>query len=334
LRFGRTTPLHRENFCMATRPPRHLTDSRLEQVARNLEAQRRADSARTAARHALDIQGHTADDGATRAMDELDVIRGELRAWAEEVEEERELIGRERARCEDLFDSAPDAYLMTDVSSVIRRANCAAGLLLGVEPRFLVGKPLANFVDENGRRAFRKQLDSLCGAELSEAWTFELRRRDHAVAIVEVTIARVRDLAPRSVELRWLLRDVTKQKRAEARIRQLNATLEQRVAERTRELEQVIAERDALLRTLSHDVRTPLQSVLAYAGLIELKTGETSPPEVREYVTRIGRSARKLLDVIDTLRAQPSTPGLSSVRQLQTGPLGANGATSRPAASD
>jgi PAS domain S-box-containing protein len=241
-----------------------------------------------------------------------DQVREELRAWQEELEEQAADIARERSQCQALFECAPDAYLLTDAATVIRQANGAAARLLGVEPRFLAGKPMANFVDETGRRGFLKQLDLLCGTEQSEPWSFDLRRRDGNTATVEVSIAKVRPTASRSMELRWLLRDVSKQRRAELRIRHLNATMEQRVAERTRELaertqqlEQAIGERDALLQALSHAVRMPLHSILGYGGLLGMARENGNSAEVQACLARIGRNTEDVLTAIDRLRLAP-----------------------------
>src|SRR5438874_1033859 len=56
-------------------------------------------------------------------------------------------IDAERERYGELFDFAPDAYLVTDTDGKILEANSAAGRLLGVPPRHLDGKLLVSFVD-------------------------------------------------------------------------------------------------------------------------------------------------------------------------------------------
>ncbi|CAA9401470.1 hypothetical protein AVDCRST_MAG94-5938, partial [uncultured Leptolyngbya sp.] len=48
----------------------------------------------------------------------------------------------ERQRYQELFEFAPDGYLVTDAQGKIQEANLAAARLLNIEQRFLVGKPL------------------------------------------------------------------------------------------------------------------------------------------------------------------------------------------------
>ena len=52
-------------------------------------------------------------------------------------------LEEERQRYQELFEFAPDGYLVTDALGVIREANRAASELLGIRAEFLRGKPLS-----------------------------------------------------------------------------------------------------------------------------------------------------------------------------------------------
>ena len=64
----------------------------------------------------------------------------------------------ERSRYRELFDAAPDPYLTTDAHGVILEANRRAVQLLGVPMTFILGKPLAVFVEPELRNQFRHAL--------------------------------------------------------------------------------------------------------------------------------------------------------------------------------
>ena len=117
--------------------------------------------------------------------------------------------------------------------------------------------------------------------------------------------------------------DVTARETALADLAALNATLEQRVAERSSELERLNAElaraaraKDAFLASMSHELRTPLTGILGAAEL--LRAGAHGPLNDRQlrtlgFLEEAGRHLLSLLsDILDLAR------------------IGAEGSRSRP----
>ena len=97
------------------------------------------------------------------ALEELQVAEEELRQQNEELLAARQMAEMERQRYQDLFDFAPDGYLVTDPQGVIREANRVAAILFQVPQGFLIGKPLLLFVAPEDRRDFVGGADGLAG---------------------------------------------------------------------------------------------------------------------------------------------------------------------------
>ncbi|HEY2139479.1 MAG TPA: ATP-binding protein [Chthoniobacterales bacterium] len=111
--------------------------------------------------------------------------------------------------------------------------------------------------------------------------------------------------------VRALFRSDTDRKEAEARVRQLNAELEQRVADRTAqlhllndELQQANKAKDDFLAVLSHELRTPLTPALAAASY--LAEHDDLPSDLREEARAIRAGvqleARLIDDLLDLTR--------------------------------
>lgn len=53
------------------------------------------------------------------------------------------------------------------------------------------------------------------------------------------------------------------------------------------------------IRTLVHDLRTPLAVVAGFAELLERRAGELTAEQRADYVARIAAGAREMRDVLD-----------------------------------
>lgn len=85
------------------------------------------------------------------------------------------------------------------------------------------------------------------------------------------------------------------------RLRQENAALERRVREHAIELEAANRELDAFTRSVSHDLRSPLNLVLGFSSLLATKIGPQLPPEQRDWLVQVERSAQHMAELIGAL---------------------------------
>jgi len=97
--------------------------------------------------------------------------------------------------------------------------------------------------------------------------------------------------------------DVTARKTAERAVEQLNAELEQRVAERTADLHEANAELESFSYSVSHDLRAPLRAVDGFAKMLALDHGDKLDEQGRRYLGRIRAGAQHMGELIDGLLA-------------------------------
>ena len=140
----------------------------------------------------------------------------------------------------ELIDLAPVPLFRTTLSGTITEANLAASELIGVERRFLMGKPLALYAAN--RRALRALVARAAalpaGETADEEGVVEGRRGPREVALA------VRRSADGLV---WVLHDLQGRSSIETELRVLTEELEARVEERTVELEAERARLDAVV---------------------------------------------------------------------------------------
>jgi light-regulated signal transduction histidine kinase (bacteriophytochrome) len=105
-----------------------------------------------------------------------------------------------------------------------------------------------------------------------------------------------------------VFRDVTERRRAEEQLRSLNATLEERVAERTAAAEQRAAElkrsNEELERfayVASHDLQEPLRAVASYTQLLRQQLGDKLDPDTELYLSHVLAGAARMRALINDL---------------------------------
>jgi PAS domain S-box-containing protein len=140
-----------------------------------------------------------------------------LRAQNAELAAAKRTIEAEHRRYRDLFEFAPDAYLVTDLKGVIQEANGAAAALLCVPQERLPGLNLTEFFEPASRPAMNQWL-------APGGWTGQPREteqwrilagagRTPAPAAVRAAAETEPNGEIRSI--RWLIRDITSQRLAE-----------------------------------------------------------------------------------------------------------------------
>jgi two-component system cell cycle sensor histidine kinase/response regulator CckA len=265
------------------------------------------------------------------AAEELGVTEEALRQQNQALEEARDDLAEQRRRYHELFDFAPDAYFFTDLSGVIQEANLSASRMLRIDPRFIPGKALASYVAMHDRGRFRSELSRLRSEPAPHDLTLTLLPRDAPPIETAVTLSVARAPQGGAVGLRWLVRDVTAQRRLEAEIRTLNEELEQRVETRTRDLaaaqrltEELLAREQAARRAaeasaaqsrhvqklesigvlaggIAHDFNNLLHVVLGNADLARNHLPPDSP--ALETLDEVIRAARRASDLTRQLLA-------------------------------
>jgi PAS domain S-box-containing protein len=190
-------------------------------------------------------------------LEELQASEAELRQQNEVLTNTRQAVELERQRYRELFEFAPDGYLVTDANGRIQEANHAISTLLNVSQSFVVNKPLLIFIDQPDRSSFHLKLDQLQQLDKLQDWQIRLRSPWRSPFDAALTVAVVRDAMGQIVSLRWLLRDITERKHVERLLENLNSELERQVQERTLELQQAL-DFEAGLKRITDKVRDSL----------------------------------------------------------------------------
>ncbi|BAY17010.1 Crp/Fnr family transcriptional regulator [Anabaenopsis circularis NIES-21] len=132
----------------------------------------------------------------------------ELYQQNEALKETQNLLETERQHYQDLFEYAPDGYLVTNPEGIIENANLTAAKLLNISRQFLIGKAMINFVCLEERQHFRHELNQLHHTDRTKELVIRLQQRHGEYFDAAFTVKVVRDQQTQAVHLLWLIRNI------------------------------------------------------------------------------------------------------------------------------
>jgi PAS domain S-box-containing protein len=213
-----------------------------------------------------------------------------------------EALRESREEFKELFDNAPIGYHELDAEGRVVRVNQNELRMLGYDAEELMGQFVWD-ISADPASARRAVLDKLKGAEPPENYERTLRRKDGSIISVLVHDKLLKGDTGMVTGIRSVFQDVTERKRAEEKVHQLNAELEQRVVERTAQLESANKELEAFSYSVSHDLRAPLRAMDGFSQAVLEDYGPQLPEEGQRYLQTIREGAQKMGALIDDLLA-------------------------------
>jgi PAS domain S-box-containing protein len=229
---------------------------------------------------------------------------------------EAKRAGAAAAHLAALVESSDDAIVGKDLLGIVTSWNRAAENLFGYGAKEMVGQPITRVIPADRRDEEARILGAIGRGETVRNFETVRQRKDGSLIDVSVTISAVRDHAGRIVGASKVVRDITERKKAEATIRQLNASLELRVEERTAQLAAANRELEAFSYSVSHDLRAPLRAADGFSQALLEDFGPLLPEEARRYLRTIRISTQRMGALIDDLLAFSRLSRLEVSRQM------------------
>jgi PAS domain S-box-containing protein len=243
-------------------------------------------------------------DELLQAMEELQVAEEELRQQNDELASTRHALEDERRRYQHLFHYAPDAYLLTDLSGIVREANLSAARLLAVKPQFLVGKAVVSFVALEDRPRIRAELSRWRSEPTPKVLELRLQPRGLSPLDVAITLSVARGgVQDTAIGFRWLVRDISahRQLTEELKLREQAARRDAEASEARARHVQKLESIGVLAGGIAHDFNNLLHVVLGNADLARLQLGPNDL--AREHLDEVIRATQRAAELTQQLLA-------------------------------
>lgn len=222
-------------------------------------------------------------------------------------------------RYRNLFEAAPEPYLLTDATGTIRLANGRAVELLDAPRPAIEGHDLASFVAPASRDGLQRQLARAAAGRSIHAWEMHLdgATQDAVLASIEPYTS---PHGEGETELRWVLWDALPLDLARGR---LNRLLEDSQGDAA-SLRALAEWQASLLGAAAEDMETPLAVIAATLESLLQDGAQVSTPVARSMLERASRQVVRLRRLLPTLlqlsRLQLEGPGADrrdvSLRQV------------------
>ena len=143
------------------------------------------------------------------ALEELSTGLEELSEKYEALQAAYAVLESRQQHYHNLFELAPEGYLVTNAQGIIQEANYAAASLLNVQQYYLVGKPLMSFISDAESNRFHHQLHQLQELQKLKDWQVVLCPRQGKPVPVDMSVSVCCDPQGNVVSIHWLILHVT-----------------------------------------------------------------------------------------------------------------------------
>lgn len=169
---------------------------------------------------------------------------------------------------------------------------------------------LLGLIHPDDRASVQAWIASCAAGEKPDALDFRINRPDGTVRFIRGNGDAAYDDRGALAFLAGTAQDVTRDKQAEATLRQNAEELEARVQERTAELEEKTMRAEVasqaktdFLSNMSHELRTPLNSIIGFSEILKSGDAGTLTADQNEFLGNIWTSGKHLSRTIDDMLA-------------------------------
>jgi PAS domain S-box-containing protein len=209
-----------------------------------------------------------------------------------------------------IFGTAATGIVMNTPDGRFITANPAYRAILGYTDDELRGIDTRDLTHPDDRPEYMAMRERMLSGEISH-FTHEKRYlcAGGEVVWVSSTVSLVRDATGTPTHVVSVIEDITQRRATEEKLRdsqasilRLNAGLEERVRRRTAELEASNKELEAFSYSVSHDLRSPLNTIDGFSTLLQkLDVDGALGDKGRHYLARIRAGTHQMAELIEGL---------------------------------
>ncbi|MEE8168503.1 MAG: response regulator [Candidatus Hydrothermarchaeales archaeon] len=208
------------------------------------------------------------------AYEELKGLAIERARNIEVIQEQSRELKEAKDFLDNVIDSSADAIITTGLDGTITSFSRGAEELYKYKAKEVIGKPALSLYPKELREERRAGLDTLLKGETIRNMRTRIYNADGELVDISLSLSRLRDISGKAIGTVGVSKDISKEIEGEKRLTE--------AYERLVELDKM---KDEFLSNISHELRTPITSIVTSLELLE----EESLPGEREKLLEVSK---------------------------------------------
>jgi signal transduction histidine kinase len=204
----------------------------------------------------------------------------------------------------ELFDFAPICFIKINKMGIIKDINVTGASLLGEDRSLLIGIPFTNYLQEADKVKFFDHLIKCTESSERKATELHLSLGNGGLLWVNATSSVFMDYGNHETLYLTAITDLSAQKSNLENVEVINTQLAARsyeLEEANKKFNMTIEDLEAFNSTVSHDLRTPLSTIILYTQAVFKHCGGNMDDQCRTYMQNILGQAEYMDQLINIL---------------------------------
>lgn len=215
------------------------------------------------------------------------------------VEQRTAELGEREAQYRQIVETAQEGIWSVGADNKTRFVNPCMAAMLGYTFDEMLEMPVSQILDTDSAADVMTDVNRPAGSVYQQE--VKLRRKDGSMIWGLLSADHLLETDGQGEGFLAMVVDITDRKHDEEEIRQLNAELEERVAERTAQLSIVNRELEAFSYSVSHDLRAPLRALDGFSQALIEDHAERLDGQALNFLERIRAASQRMGQLIDDL---------------------------------
>lgn len=161
-------------------------------------------------------------------------------------------------------------------------------LLFGNNKLNPIGRRFESFIDAQSEKKYAEEFEKLTDRNAQTTFEIQMQSSEGLKFTAEITLIATNYINRKAVQI--IFSDITEQKLSENRIK-----------EKENKFRDLIENKDKFFSLIAHDIRTPVNSLIAFLDLLDSEYDKFSDSEKRKYIKLMHNNANKTLNLLDNL---------------------------------